>query len=329
MEKVYLTGPTNRFTTMKPLCLFATLLLVGTGCTAEAPPDGPPADAVRIVETISTDDWNSDLVAGDPTVDVGIYLPETDDERYTTRVPLDTLMARFEYARDIFGEVGVQLNMLWIKKYVVPDTAWLTIQSNRMQGEPGEAASENLYERMRVQRSTLTEEAERVFDAIIEPDERNDRTVYVVGLRDVFMSFYEQNEDGEWVLETIPTNALSFPTYSLEDRIPRRLRGVISIQNAFISRKVIAHELGHKLMNVSHEYRDLDPQNEIDAEGGLMVYGEGIDIPSGEAGRWHLERLMRSPFIYRLDEDGERVYNPDYAGTGDYFDAIYEGYTVR
>jgi hypothetical protein len=198
-----------------------------------------------------------------------------------------------------------------------------------MQGEPGEVVPENMYERMRVQRSTLTLKAERVFEAIIEPDERNDRTVYVVGLRDVFMSFYEQNEEGEWVLDTIPTNALSFPTYSLEDRMPRRLRGVISMQNAFISRKVIAHELGHKLMNVSHEYRDLDPQNEIDAEGGLMVYGNGIDIPSGEAGRWHLERLLLSPFLYRLNEDGERVYNPDYAGTGDYFDAIYQGYTVR
>lgn len=198
-----------------------------------------------------------------------------------------------------------------------------------MQGEPGEVVPENMYERMRVQRSTLTLKAERVFEAIIEPDERNDRTVYVVGLRDVFMSFYEQNEEGEWVLDTIPTNALSFPTYSLEDRMPRRLRGVISMQNAFISRKVIAHELGHKLMNVSHEYRDLDPRNEIGTEGGLMVYGNGIDIPSGEAGRWHLERLLLSPFLYRLNEDGERVYNPDYAGTGDYFDAIYQGYTVR
>ncbi len=186
-----------------------------------------------------------------------------------------------------------------------------------------------MYDRMGVQRSTLTDKAEHVLEAIVEPDELNDRTVYVVGLRDVYMSFYEQNEAGEWILDAIPTNALSFPSYSLEDRIPRRLRGVISMQNAYISRKVIAHELGHKLMNVSHEYRELDPQNEIDAEGGLMVYGDGVEIPSGEAGRWHLERLMISPYIYRMDENGERVYNPDYAGTGSYFDPIYEGYTVR
>lgn len=314
---------------MKQLCLLAAFLLFSYGRTAASQPADAPAAAVRVVETVRTDAWNTDLVAGAPTVDIGIYLPETDDERYNTRVPLDTLMARFDYAKEIFAEVGVQLNLLWIKKYVVPDTSWLTIQANVMQGEPGEAASENLYERMRVQRSTLSPKATRVFEAIIEPDERNDRTVYVVGLRDVFMSFFEQNAAGSWVLETIPTNALSFPTYSLEDRMPRRLRGVISMQNAFISRKVVAHELGHKLMNVSHEYRDLDPQNEIDAEGGLMVYGEGTEIPAGAAGRWHLERLLRSPFLYRLNEAGERIYNPDYAGTGDYFDPIYEGYTVR
>lgn len=314
---------------MKTISLFVTSLLILTACTNEPQVKVAPIKNVRVVEAISTDDRNTDLVRGKPTVDVGIYLPETDDERYNARVPIDTLMARFDYAQEIFDDVGIQLNILWIKKYEVPDTSWLTIQSNIMRGEPGKTAPKNMYERMRVQQSALTTKAERVLEAIIEPDERNDRTVYVVGLRDVFMSFYEQNTEGTWVLETIPTNALSFPTYSLEDRIPRRLRGVISMQNAFISRKVIAHELGHKLMNVSHEYRDLDPQNEIDAEGGLMVYGEGIEIPSGEAGRWHLERLMLSPFIYRLSEAGERVYNPDYTGTGDYFDAIYEGYTVR
>lgn len=309
--------------------IFLGALLFLTSCTEEPDLPGPPSNPVSIVDTINTADWNVDLVAGKPTADIGIYVPQTDDERYNTRVPLDTLMARFEYAKEIFEGVGVQLNILWIKKYVVPDTSWLTIPANKMQAAPGEDAPENMYERMGVQRSALTDKATRVLEAIVEPSEQNAQTVYVVGLRDVFMSFYEQNEAGEWLLESIPTNALSFPSYSLEDRIPRRLRGVISMQNAFISRKVIAHELGHKLMNVSHEYRDIDPQNEIDAEGGLMVYGDGIEIPAGEAGRWHLERLMLSPFIYRLNEAGERVYNPDYVGTGSYFDPIYEGFTVR
>ena len=314
---------------MKTIALFSILLVLASACSDLPQQTDLPTENVRVIETINTDDWNADIIAGKPTVDVGIYLPETNDERYNSRVPLDTLMARFTYAKEIFDDVGVQLKMLWIKKFEVPDTSWLTIQSNTMKGEPGETAPQNMYERMHVQQSALSTEAERVLEAIIEPDEYNDRTVYVVGLRDVFMSFYEQNEEGEWILEAMPTNALSFPTYSLEDRITRRLRGVISIQNAFISRKVIAHELGHKLINVSHEYRDLSPQHEIDAEGGLMVYGEGIDIPSGKEGRWHLERLMRSPFIYRINENGERVYNPDYVSTGSYFDAIYEGYTVR
>ena len=326
---MYIEPPTNSSKTMKKIGLLAALLAFASACSEESQKTVVPDEHVRIVETINTDGWNTNIEAGTPTVDVGIYLPETEDVRYNTRVPLDTLMARVAYAQEIYEGVGVQLNILWIKKFEVPDSSWLTIQSNTMEGEPGEAAPQNMYERMRLQRSALSTEAERVLDAIIEPSEYNDRTVYVVGLRDVFMSFYEQDDEGAWTLETMPTNALSFPTYIHEDRIPRRLRGVTSIQNAFISRKVIAHELGHKLINVSHEYRNLDPQHEIDAEGGLMVYGEGVDIPAGEAGRWHLERLMLSPFIYRIDETGERIYNPDYAGTGSYFDPIYEDYIVR
>ena len=30
-----------------------------------------------------------------------------------------------------------------------------------------------------------------------------------------------------------------------------------------------------------------------------MIYGQGEEIPSGEKGRWHLERLLLSPFIYK------------------------------
>ena len=177
--------------------LIVVLFLFIGGC-ADAPDQEELSEPeVHIAETISTDEWNADLVAGEPTVDIGIYLPQTDDERYNSRVPVDTLMARFAYAKEIFHGVGVQLNILWIKNYVVPDTSWLTIEANRMQEEPGDDAPENMYDRMGVQKSALTPEAERVLEAIIEPDKRNDRTVYVVGLRDVHMAFYEMNEEGE------------------------------------------------------------------------------------------------------------------------------------
>ena len=310
---------------MRPVFLLIILIVV-FGCTAE---DETASLHLPIVETINTDAYNAALVPGRLTADVGIYVPQTDDIRYNSRVPLDTLLARFAYAQTIFDSVGVQLKLLWVKHYTVPDTSWLTIPSNIMQSTPQVATYATLYHKMRDQQSTLAPKAEQVFNAIIEPDNYNDRTLYLVGLRDVYMSYFEQDSTDTWGLHTDPVNALSFPSYILEDRIPRRLRGVISMQNAFISRKVVAHEIGHKLLNVSHQYGTLAPHHEIDAEGGLMVYGEGIDIPSGADGRWHQERLMLSPFLYREQPDGTRAYNPDYAEHGHYYDPIYGDYVVR
>lgn len=309
--------------------LLSLVLLVG--CAPQSDPEpssGPAAEPVTatVVRTIATDSLNADLRAGMPTVDIGMYLLETDSERYRERMPQDEIIRRYRLAKDVFGEVGVQLNLLWIKTVAV-DTDDLEIEANVMAGQPAGEIT-NLYEKSRQQRSTLSPEAEAMFEAIIEEDEANARTVYLVGMEDVIMNWYDQEEDGAWVVRSDPTNALSFPSYTLEDRIPRRLRGVITVQNIFKSEKIIAHELGHKLINVSHEHREISPAHEVDAEGGLMVYGEGTEIAAGAEGRWHLERLMRSPYLYRL-EDGEKVYNPDYAASGHYADPIYGTLVVQ
>lgn len=298
------------------------------GCAPEpeSQPAHPSEVIAHVVRTIATDSLNTDLRAGLPTVDIGMYLLETDSKRYRERMPLDEVIRRYRLAKDVFGGVGVQLNLLWIRTVSV-NTEDLEIESNVMAGQPAGEIT-NLYEKSRQQRSTLSPEAEAMFEAIIEEDVANARTVYLVGMEDVIMNWYELQADGAWVVRSDPTNALSFPSYTLEERIPRRLRGVITVQNIFKSQKIIAHELGHKLINVSHEYRDISPAHEVDAEGGLMVYGEGTEIAAGAEGRWHLERLMRSPYLYRL-EDGEKVYNPDYRESGHYADPIYGSLIMR
>ena len=114
--------------------------------------------------------------------------------------------------------------------------------------------------------------------------------------------------------------------------MPPALRGVITVSNLsgpLRSRRTIAHELGHKVMNVSHEYMETDPGHEIFAEGGLMLYGKGEDIPSGRSGRWHLERLLLSPFLYRLAPDGSKQWNADYKEGGHYYDPIYGDKVVK
>ncbi len=316
---------------MRYLLLSLALLM---GCSPEsesntdpvAGPDIPQALSATVVRTIATDSLNTDLRPGVPTVDIGVYLLETDSPRYAERMPQEEIIRRYRLAKDIFGTVGVQLNLLWIKTVSV-DTDDLEIEANVMAGQPAGDIT-NLYEKSRQQRSTLSPEAEAMFEAIVEEDEANARTVYLVGMGDVIMNWYEQQGDGTWMVRSDPTNALSFPSYTLEDRIPRRLRGVITVQNIFKSQKIIAHELGHKLINVSHEHREISPAHEVDAEGGLMVYGEGTEIASGAEGRWHVERLMLSPYLYRL-ENGEKVFNPDYQASGHYADPIYGAFVVQ
>ncbi len=306
--------------------LLSLIAVMGCAPEPESQPAHPSEVIAHVVRTIATDSLNTDLRAGLPTVDIGMYLLETDSKRYRERMPLDEVIRRYRLAKDVFGGVGVQLNLLWIRTVSV-NTEDLEIESNVMAGQPAGEIT-NLYEKSRQQRSTLSPEAEAMFEAIIEEDVANARTVYLVGMEDVIMNWYELQADGAWVVRSDPTNALSFPSYTLEERIPRRLRGVITVQNIFKSQKIIAHELGHKLINVSHEYRDISPAHEVDAEGGLMVYGEGTEIAAGAEGRWHLERLMRSPYLYRL-EDGEKVYNPDYRESGHYADPIYGSLIMR
>ena len=93
--------------------------------------------------------------------------------------------------------------------------------------------------------------------------------------------------------------------------------------------RTIAHELGHKLINVSHEYRDIDPVHKVNAEGGLMLYGNGSSIEVGEKGRLHKERLHLPPFLYRERKDGKKVWNQDYAEGGHYYDPIYGDFAVK
>ncbi|MFT5143540.1 MAG: hypothetical protein ACI80V_002869 [Rhodothermales bacterium] len=309
---------------MKRLIPLVWVALVA--CSAPGESATPRPVTARVIQTIDADSLNSDLADGLSTVDVGIYLLATESKRYNERMPIDEVIRRFRLAKGVFFGVGVQLNLLWIRT-VELNTTDLEIESNVMAGTPGGTVSD-LYDKLRQQKSTLSPEAEAMFEAIIQPDSANSRTVYLVGMEDVIMNWWEQQEDSSWELKSDPTNALSFPSYTLENRIPSRLRGVITLQNIFKSQKIIAHEIGHKLINVSHEYRDIGPQHEVDAEGGLMVYGEGTEIPGGREGRWHLERLMRSPYLYRLDASGRKQYNPDYQEAGHYADPIYGEHVV-
>lgn len=273
---------------------------------------------------------NSDLIDGEPTVDVRIYYPSNLDAPHHEKVSVELLDFGFRKAKEIFAEAGVQLRL---DAFTTGELAprFFAIDSTRSRDEIPGPRFVDMYRGAERRPSELSDDALGAFEAIVAPDEGNDRRIHLIVLQDVFMTFFEQLDERTWQRKTISTGGLSFPGYMYGATMPRHLRGVITITDLVKSKdswKTIAHELGHKLMNVSHEYRDVSPQHEVNADGGLMLYGSGTEIPAGAAGRYHRERLHVSPYIYRIDDGGARAWNPDYAGDGFYHDPIYAGISV-
>ncbi|SDN11047.1 protein of unknown function [Daejeonella rubra] len=276
----------------------------------------------KAVDTIDIAGFNSDIEPGKPTLDVAVYYPSNFDPAFK-KVTLARMMESIQAAKAIYKPTGVQINLLWVKTGELnPD--YFSIQANEVPGIP-ETEYANTYVNMRRHPAELTERTKQAFTSIIEPDKQNSKTIYLIALQDVFYPFLEVSEGRNWTMKTVRTGGMSFPGYSYCSTLPDNFRGIITITNLARPdryRKTVAHEIGHKVMNVGHEFKTTNPGFEVFAEGGLMLYGKGEEIPSGKEGRWHLERLHLSPFIYRL-QDGRKVWNPEYKEGGHYYDPIY------
>jgi len=310
------------------------MFLMATGCTNSSNTFNYNADSTPIVnwsriDSIDINEINSDLVKGKPTVDIGIYFPSNLDSTFT-KVTFNKMIESFFFAKEIFKPTGVQLNLIFAKTGNI-NSSYLSIQANEVPGIP-DTEYVNLYDNSRRHPSIPTNHAINAFRSIIEEDVNNSRTIYLIALQDVFYPYLTLAEGRNWMMKTVRTGGLSFPSYSYIDQIPKDLRGIITITNLSREdryRKTIAHELGHKLINVSHEYNDINPGFEVFAEGGLMLYGSGEDIPTGKEGRWHLERLQLSPYLYKVDDRGNKIWNNDYKEAGHYYDPIYDNYVIH
>ena len=284
---------------------------------------------LREIATQEVAALNADLQPDAMTMDVGVLLPSNFDPKFD-RVTVEGLLEGVRNAKEIYAAASVQINVLWIKTgRIEPDH--LAVMANRQPATP-DSEHVGLYDNLWRAREKLSEPAEALFSSLVEPHPDNHRTIYVVALQEVFFSYYAKSKSGEFQFRVSPTSGFSFPSYYFGRGIPRRLRGVITVCNLSRpekKRKTIAHEIGHKTINVSHEYKEIEPSFEVNAEGGLMVYGSGVDIPSGEEGRWHRERLLLSPFLYHRDDAGEKIWNPDYEEYGHYSDPIYGDFVVE
>lgn len=285
--------------------------------------------AWKPVPSVDLAAFNKDIQPGKPTMDVVIYIPSNFDPSFK-KLTLEQMLDGVRAAKEIYGRVGVQINLVTVKTGAI-DPKFLAIQANEIPRIP-DTEYINMYEGNTRHPSELTDMALQAFQSMIEPRKDSDRTIYLVALQDVIMPFLDRSDARNWTVKMVRTGGLSFPSYSYWNTIPRPYRGVITLDNLSTpsrARRTIAHEIGHKVMNVSHEYKETSPAHEVFADGGLMLYGSGEDIPSGAEGRWHRERLLMSPYLYRLGPDGRKTWNPDYKDGGHYYDLLYGDKVVR
>lgn len=316
---------------MRGLALLAGLCagVLAPGASAHEVRAASAPVAWTVLESVDVAAFNKDLTPGRPTIDVAIYLPSNFDPAFD-KVSASRMLEGLRAAKEIYGRAGVQIHLLWVKTGAT-DPRFLAIQSNEIPRVP-DTEYVNTYEASRRHPNQPTEMALVAFESIVEPHPDNARTIYLIGLQDVIFPFVEPAEGRNWTIKMVRTGGLSFPSYSYYRTLPPRLRGVITITNLSTparQRRTVAHEIGHKVMNVSHEYMATDPAHEVYAEGGLMLYGAGEDIPAGAEGRWHRERLHMSPFVYRLRADGSKAWNADYREGGHYYDPLYGDAVVR
>lgn len=321
-------------------CAISIVLLLCSACTAdsesqESQDAAMPADAglegeVQVLEVYDVSAFNLTLVDSIPTVDLAFYI--------TQEGPLEwsDLKTNIERAQRIFGEVGVQIRVSAAMHIAVPES-WQRLDPDDVT-EPltPEFEKSDLYAHLGEQSTRLATRNRAVFEAIISyfPEQASgvpaSNTIHVVTVDEMPIAFYEW-DGSAWNYDTAPTGGLSFASYLYADRIPERIRGVITLSfeqdRLRPQTRTLSHEIGHKIINVSHEGVGQCPA--FAAEGPeLMLYGNGEDIPGGLMGRWHQERVLLSPFLYTL-EDGTAHFANAYEDGGVYDDAIYGEYVMN
>lgn len=319
--------------------LVAMALPLGCGGDLDATPDATPdageqpdagwEDQVVVLETYDVSPFNAAVVDGMPTIDVAFYVTEGGP------ITWPSMKTSIERAQRIFAVPGVQLRISSAMRIQVP-SGWQRLDPDESDVPMTPSYIEtDLYAHIGELKTRLTLRNEAIFEAIIAhfPEQANGvpaaNTIHVLTVFEAPIAIYEWTGTG-WTRSVRPTGGLSFPPYFYADRIPIDVRGIITLSSG-LSRpmsdtKVLAHEIGHKAIDVSHEGVGVCPT--VEATGAdLMLYGDGERIPSGAEGRWHVERLLLSPFIYRLEGGTARFANV-YQDGGVYNDRLYGNYVV-
>jgi len=225
----------------------------------------------------------------------------------------------FLVAKKSFEKHGVSLNLKKAVKINIP-LSWHTLTIDELKGVQDN--SKEFYEQLRAKKKELNPRAQTIFEKLIAPFKNPSKTIFLVALNNVSMGVFEKNKNSEYEVINYPVGGFSLPAYLYEDRIPKELGGIITLGRDSKTDSLIAHEMAHKLVNASHEGGNSCPKFSGKEIPGILGYTGSVELLSGRSGRYHAERVLKSPFIYKL-EDGLKKWNKDYQSGGHYRDKIY------
>ena len=253
------------------------------------------------------------------TADIVIYMSDH------LSITWDQMKAEFRKADAAFRAAGVQLRLKKVVNVTFPDE-WNNQVAWSIPSLPDSGQNVGFYHKYFYTKSKISNVIQTAFTDFIYDEPNKNKTIFILPMSGIQILFSEQKSDATWeVGGPVATGALSFPGYILHDGIPNDLRGCITMEST--TGRTLAHELGHKLINVSHEGLNVSPAFSGTSIPGLLGYGNSVEIYDGQSGRWHKERLLLSPYLYKT-VNGEKKYNADYSGVGAYDDAIYGSYVM-
>src|SRR5688500_16640841 len=100
-------------TSRRLLAALAALCLHGAAAPAQSAP-AVKRVAWKVVEIVDLAAFNKDLVPGKPTMDVVVYIPSNFDPAFK-KLTLDQMLEGVRAAKEIYGRVGVQINLVTVK----------------------------------------------------------------------------------------------------------------------------------------------------------------------------------------------------------------------
>ena len=235
------------------------------------------------------------------------------------------LKKQFQVAHKTFKRQGVMLNLIKAIKVKTP-RHWHKINIDEVNGT--QETGLDFYKTIEKKKKKLSKKATKHFSHLIQDFENKDRTIFLLTLNEISMGILEKNEGRDtYRVKNFKVGGYSFPSYIYQDRIPSHLRGVITLGRKSKTNSIMAHELAHKLINASHEGGSSCPKFSGTKIPGILGYTGSTQILSGVEGRFHGERLRKSPFVYQIKND-KKVWNTDYQKDGVYSDPIYGKYIM-